>query len=224
MIKVDQVTDPEKLRSVVTLLDREVERLQLQVRDLSFELARLRGEAAAQVDFGFPAGALARLLSEGAAEPSPIRPSRPPQPGHGPHLQALLPVVEQKHELPESDRTCKVCGGQLEPMAGQTEDAEEITVEERSYQLVIHRRQKYRCACNGNVATAPGPSKLIAGGRYSPEFAVHVAVQKYSDHLPLERQVEIMARHGLEATSQTLWDQLAAAAAVLRPSYEALGD
>jgi transposase len=222
VIKVDQLDDKERLRSVVALLDREVDRLRQQVRDLSFELARLRGETAAQVEFGFPTAALERLLTA-APEPSRARPPRPAQPGHGPHPQAHLPVVEQRHELAPSDRACKICGGQLEPMAGQTEDAEEITVEERSYRLVIHRRQKYRCACNSNVATAPAPPKLIAGGRYSPEFAVHVAVQKYAEHLPLERQVEIMAHQGLETTSQTLWDQLVAAAAVLKPSYEALG-
>lgn len=207
---------------MVTLLDREVERLQRVVRDQSFEIARLRGETVAQVEFGFPTAALERLLAP-EGEPSSAKRTRPPQPGHGPHAQEHLPVVEQRHELGEDERACKVCGGQLEAMVGQTEDAEEITVEERSYRLVLHRRQKYRCACNANVATAPGPPKLISGGRYSPEFAVHVAVQKYAEHLPLERQVEIMARHGLETTSQALWDQLAAAAAVLQPSYEALG-
>ena len=45
------------------------------------------------------------------------------------------------------------------------------------------------------MTTASGPLKLIAGGRYSLDFAVHVAVQKYGDHLPLERQVEVMAGH-----------------------------
>jgi hypothetical protein len=64
---------------------------------------------------------------------------------------------------------------------------------------------------------------LIPGGRYSLDFAVHVAVQKYGDHLPLERQVEIMARHGLETTSQALWDQVETAGEFLRPTYEALG-
>jgi transposase len=222
VIKVDQVHDAEKLRSVVTLLDREVERLRQQVRDLSFENARLRGETVTQVDFGFPTAALDRLLAA-VPEPSPAKPPRPAQPGHGPHPQAQLPVVEQRHELSPSELACKVCGGQMAPMAGQTEDAEQITVEERTYRLVLHRRQKYRCACNSNVATAPGPPKLIAGGRYSPEFAVHVAVQKYAEHLPLERQVEIMARQGLETTSQTLWDQLVAAAELLTPSHEELG-
>jgi hypothetical protein len=78
------------------------------------------------------------------------------------------------------------------------------------------------------VATAPGPLRLATrpdarGARYSPEFAVEVAVSKYADHLPLERQARIMRREGLMIDSQTLWDQLATVADVLRPTYDALG-
>jgi transposase len=95
---------------------------------------------------------------------------------------------------------------------GQTEEADEVTVVERQFVLVRHRRQKYRCRCNGCVATAPGPLRLATrpdarGARYSPEFAVEVAVSKYADHLPLERQVRSMRREGLVVDSQTLWDQ-----------------
>ncbi len=50
-----------------------------------------------------------------------------------------------------------------------------------------------------------------------------VAVAKYADHLPLERQVRMMAREGLIVESQTLWDQLNALARHLEPTYEALG-
>ncbi len=69
-------------------------------------------------------------------------------------------------------------------MPGQTEDAEEITVVERRFVLVTHRRKKYRCRCNGCVETAPGPLRLTArpdvrGRRYAPEFAVEVAISKY---------------------------------------------
>lgn len=223
MIEVDKIQDPEKLRRVAGLLDREVDRLQEQVKDLVFENARLRGETLAQIDFGFPAlleKALVENEDDGAAKP---RGKRPQQRGHGPHPQELLPKLEQITELPEQDRACKACGGQLDVMTGQFEESEEITVTERSYTLLVHRRQKYRCRCNGNVTTAPGPLKLIPGGRYSLDFGAHVAVQKYGDHLPLERQVEIMARHGLEVTSQTLWDQLEAGADLLRPTYDAIG-
>jgi len=107
-------------------------------------------------------------------------------------------------------------------MGQQVEEYEEVTVVERSFQLVRHRRQKYRCRCNGNVVTAPGPARLIPGGRYSAEFAAEVAISKYLDHAPLERQVRIMAREGLTVTSQTLWDQIEALARHLEPSYNAL--
>jgi transposase len=139
-----------------------------------------------------------------------------------------LPLVERRHTLSDAERTCTQCGGTLTELRGQTEDADEVTVVERQFVLVRHRRQKYRCRCNGCVATAPGPLRLAArpdarGARYSPEFAIEVAVSKYADHLPLERQVRIMRREGLVVDSQTLWDQLATVAEVLRPTYEALG-
>ena len=223
MLKIDQIEDPEKLRHVAVLLDRTVDQLQQKVKTLSFELAQLRGESLAQVGFSFDQEALQKALDGPVEKPEKKAARRPDQPGHGPIPQTSLPWVEQVHELPEAERGCSACGGTLDPMVGQYEESEEITVTERSYTLMLHRRQKYRCRCNGCVATAPGPLKLIPGGRYSLDFAVHVAVQKYADHLPLERQVQMMSREGLQTTSQSLWDQVEAAARVLRPTYEAIG-
>jgi transposase len=108
-------------------------------------------------------------------------------------------------------------------MAGQAETSERISTVKLTYQVEHHVRQKYRCGCNGAVVTAPAPPTLIPGGRYAPEFAVGVAVAKYADHLPLERQVRMMAREGLRVDSQTLWDQIQALARHLEPTYEALG-
>ncbi len=223
MLKIDQIHDREQLRRVAVLLDRTVDQLQERVKNLAFENARLRGETMAQADFSFPLAALQRALDGPAETPGKKTSRRPDQPGHGPSPQANLPLVEQIHVLPETERGCSACGRTLDPMAGQYEESEEVTVTERSYTLVVHRRQKYRCSCNGCVATAPGPLKLIPGGRYSLDFAAHVAVQKYADHLPLERQVGMMAREGLQVTSQSLWDQIEAAAKVLKPTYEAIG-
>ena len=90
-------------------------------------------------------------------------------------------------------------------MAGQIEESEIVTVVHREFRVERVRQQKYRCRCNANVVMAPGPEKLIPGGRYSVEFAVEVAVGKYADHLPLER---IMGQEGLAIESQTLWDQV----------------
>ena len=65
-------------------------------------------------------------------------------------------------------------------------------------------------------------TELMRGGRYSIDFAAHVAERKYLDHLPLERQVRAMERAGLVIDSQTLWDQIEKLAQHLQPTYEAL--
>jgi hypothetical protein len=72
------------------------------------------------------------------------------------------------------------------------------------------------------VETAPGPERASEGGRYSLAFAAKIATDKYLDHLPLARQVRILQRHGLEVTSQTLWDQLWSLSERLAPLDQAL--
>ena len=82
------------------------------------------------------------------------------------------PIVEIRHELPPDQRACPACGGALTEMAGQTEETDRITAVKLTYQVEHHVRQKYRCACNGAVVTAPGPAQVIPGGRYAPAFGV----------------------------------------------------
>lgn len=229
MITLQTEKNVDVLRQVGLLLLSENDRLLDRVRQLAREIAELRGLNAAQLEFDLFAELAARdaLLASAAPAGSSVTAAereRPPQHGHGPRAQASLPVVEVRHELPATARTCAACGGQLEEMSGQAEESEEITVVERRFEVRKHLRLKYRCGCNGCVATAPGPAKLIVGGRYAPEFAVEVAVDKYLDHQPLERQARAMGREGLAVDSHTLWDQLNAAAHHLAPTYWALQD
>ena len=233
MIRIETEQNIEVLRQVARLLWRENEVLHERLRQLTAEKLRLQGAdaQALQLEIDQLQELLARRerelfasSSEKRSQPA-IEPTSEPssaRSGHGPQEQKQLPIVEVHHELPEAERSCVHCGGTLEAMGQQVEESEEITVVERSFRLVRHRRQKYRCRCNGNVVTAPGPARLIPGGRYSPEFAVEVAISKYLDHAPLERQVRIMEREGLTVTSQTLWDQIEALACHLEPSYNAL--
>lgn len=234
MISLRVETRPDVLRQAALLLEQENRRLHERNQQLVFELARLQGRddvAALQMELAALQEQLARreqalfgVSSEKRPNPEPAEPVEPkPRRGHGPRQQLQLPIVEVVHKLAESGRDCPVCGGPLEEMKGQQEESEEITVVQRQFLVARHRRQKYRCRCNGAVVTAPGPRKLIASGRYSPEFAVEVAISKYLDHLPLERQSRIMQREGLAVSSQTLWDQIEALAAHLEPTYQALG-
>lgn len=228
--KLEQIRDLKTLQQTASLLEKTVIDQQKTIAKLRVEIARLRGEATpAQLELDLIREQLEALERKVYAPSSEKRPHEGeektesvPRKGHGPKPQPLLPVVTMTHTLPEDARTCPVCEGQLVPMGEQCEESEEITVIQASYQVVTHRRQKYRCQCNAAVVTAPGPAKLIPGGRYSPEFAVHVAEEKYLDHMPLDRLVRAMARKGLIIDTQTLWDQLRALVRHLLPTYDAL--
>lgn len=233
MIAIEREHDIEVLRQVATLLDQENLRLHEKLHKLQLEVARLKGADAASLQLQIDQ--LKELLAErerrlfgrssekrprtNGHEPAP---ETTPQSGHGPTAQPELPIVEQVHELAQTEQACPSCGGDLVPLGEQCEESEEVSVVERQFIVVRHRRKKYRCRCNGAVVTAPVPPKLIPGGRYSTEFAVEVAIDKYLDHLPLERQARIMGRQGLVVTSQTLWNQIDALATKLEPSYQAL--
>lgn len=234
-----QETDPEKLRAFALDLHARSARLEAENAVLLGRITALTAELAAATDkdrqlalgleirrineqlaarnrelFG-PSRSERRPTTEGEKpEEKPERKAK----GHGPSKQQKLPVMEVFHKRAEANADCPGCGQDQPEMAGQTEDSQQVTIIERKVVLCVHKRQKYRCKLCGRIDTAPGPKPLVPGGRYTPEFAVAVAVDKYADHLPLERQVDRFARQGLDVTSQTLWDQLVALYHLLLPA------
>jgi transposase len=145
-------------------------------------------------------------LAEKAKKTGVPKPPKKPAEGSGPTPQPRLPHVPERFELDVADRVCPSCGGGLFEMKGQVETSEMIDVVEVSYRVVQVEQQKYVCKCGGCVETAPGPERAAPGSRYSLALAIKVVLDKYLDHIPLERQTRIMDRHGLAITSQTLWD------------------
>ncbi len=225
MLNINRERDIEILRQACLAYDKANGQLLEKIRQLSQQLADAQGLDASQVDLDLPNVHFEEKPPEEHGSPPP-RESKPKdspkrQTGHGPTQQTELPI-QPVHRTFDRLPDCPACSGTMELWAGQLETAEEITVAETTYRILLHRRQKYRCRCNGQVVTAPGPLKLIPGGRYSIDFAVHSAIAKFCDHLPLERQVRMMARAGLVVTSQTLWDQQAALAKHLEPTWKAL--
>jgi transposase len=160
--------------------------------------------------------------SERQQRDKPPKKPHEPKPGHGPRKQPKLETVIIENELPPDERICKACGGELTEIAGVFEETELITVSVRNFLRQLHRQKKYRCRCNACIKTAPGPTRLMDGGLYAIEFAAEVAAAKYSDHLPLTRQARIMGHEGLVIDSQTLWDQIAALAKLLKATYLAI--
>jgi len=231
VFSVETEKDIERLRQAAVLLERENQKLVKQVTELTRLLLTAQGKDKAQLELRLQAleaqlekrnqMLFGQSSERGPGEESKNEKSKAPQKGHGPKEQLALPVSITTHELCDADKVCPKCALPLSAWPNQFEESEEVEVVTRSFVIKKHQRQKYLCAC-GCIETALGPKKLFAGARYSIDFAIEVAVQKYLDHLPLERQARIMRREGLDVDSQTLWDQCERLARWLKPAMPKL--
>ena len=215
----------EQLRHTAKLLVAQNKHLLRVVAEMSRELDQLKGHP------GVLQGVIDELnavtVDEPAAAPADStgstkdgRPRRP-QKGHGPTPQPHIEQTTLRLELDEADRTCPECGDRLEPN-GDVEASEMVDVVEVTYRVVQVQRVKYDCCRCDFSDVAPPADRAIDGGRYSLAFAAKVAIDKYVHHLPLERQVRMMAQHGLKVTSQALWDQIWSLAKLLEPVHVGL--
>jgi transposase len=228
MRPLSQESNPDILRQAAILLEKENTKLVAKVMKLQREVLQLKGVHPSELQLKLielerqlANSNRARFGRSTEKRETPKENSKStPQKGHGPKKQAQLEVVPEVHHLDDADKACTRCGGMLAEWNGQFEESELVDSVERTFFIRKVKRQKYRCACGGCVETALGPTMLIPGGRYAPDFAVEVAISKYLDHLPLQRQVKIMAREGLEVTASTLWDQIEAAANALESTYD----
>ena len=230
---IERIDDLATAKQVARLAIQENARLTKQLAELTARIAELEGKAVPEqlaiqlADLQEQLGnANKRLFGDSSEKRSKEKPAaeKKPQTGHGPTEQHALVEVESFLELDEDQRRCPCCDEELKAIPGVVEESTYITVVPAKYIRVKQQRQKYRCKNECPIVTAPNVAKVRAGGRYSVEFAGHVATGKYLDHLPLERQARMMKRAGLVVTSQTLWDQVEALAEYLQPTYEALRD
>ena len=140
------------------------------------------------------------------------------------HSQNIIPPVKEKSvkKLPEevviheasSDELVQASKdfginnpnqSQWIKVDGLFDQSTEIEIIERSFKKVIHKKQKYKLKSEFNntdkdhvFISAEGPVKLIPGSSYSIDFAVSTVVDKYLNHLPLERQCRMMDSLGLK--------------------------
>ncbi len=231
MSKLRKIEDKNELLKLALGLENEVVRLQSEVArlkktDLDGQQQKISflEELIAQQNHRLYGDSSERTQNATDVLTSQDKPPAKEKKGHGPTPQPQLPVEEIIFEVDEADRCCPKCGDDLENWEGHFEESQTIQVIEAHYRVHKNKRQKMRCKRDvcGHIETAIGPMKLRPRSRYSPEFCAHVAVQKYADHLPLDRQARIMKRQGLKIDSQTLWDRLLDAHEVLKPLEKAI--
>ncbi|HXV34791.1 MAG TPA: IS66 family transposase, partial [Gaiellaceae bacterium] len=119
----------------------------------------------------------------------------------------------------DADLVCDCCGGQRTSI-GSPEITERLDYQPASVFIVETVRHRFRCPkCQDGTAIAelPPPPIEAARGRAEAGLLAHVAVSKFNDHLPLNRQCEILEREGVEISRSTLGDWVRGTAELLRP-------
>jgi transposase len=132
-----------------------------------------------------------------------------------PHLPRVDTVIDVE------SRVCPCCSGTLHRIGEDI--SERLDIVPAQFRVLVVHRPKYACrSCEEVVVQAPAPARLIEGGLPTDTAVAQVLVSKYADHLPLYRQAQIYARHGISLDRSTLADWVGRAAFLLRPVHERL--
>jgi transposase len=111
-------------------------------------------------------------------------------------------------------------------VSGLRRIGEEIT-EELDYEpgrLFVRRiiRPKYVSADNNSILIAPMIDRPLPKAIAGAGLLTQIVIDKYVDHLPLNRQMERLKREGVPLSYSTLTDWVSGTAKLLEPLYEAL--
>lgn len=131
------------------------------------------------------------------------------------HLPRIVETL-----MPEAAQ-CPCCAGALVEIGA--DESQRLDITPAKFQVIVTRRPKLACrACVGTVLQHPAPERLIKGGLPTERLVAHVIDAKYHWHLPLYRQAQMLATHGLVIDRSTLAFWVGYAAQELRPLYRLL--
>jgi transposase len=220
---LDSEHDPRILRDLAKMLDAENKRLKDVIKEIQVEKAK---QAQVKISVEESLKILRKKYFGKKSEKTAKTRDRDrlnDDPELTVHSQNLLPppTKKQTRDLDTEERVHDSNADELKAMSeslalknpnadqweeipGLFDQSVEITVVERRYKKIVHKRKKYRLKKEFEAGlgkqmmiAAPGAVKLVPGGSYSIDFTVTSIVDKYVNHIPLERQCRAMDSLGL---------------------------
>lgn len=129
-------------------------------------------------------------------------------------LPQSLPRVERVIE-PDSIVCPCGCGNMLQIGEDRTERLDRIPAR---YQVIVTIRPKYACPKGRTgVVQARAPAHLLEGSWPTEALLAQIAVSKHSEHMPLNRQAAVMARHGVPIDRTVLADWMGRTGGAIAP-------
>ena len=129
-------------------------------------------------------------------------------------------------KLPASLPRERVVIEPTEDVSGWRKIGEEITEELDRIPGKLFVRQivrpKYANPNGEGMVIADLPARPIEKGIAGPGLLAQIIIDKYTDHLPIHRQIQRFEREGIKLPASTLTDWISATCTLLDPLYEAL--
>lgn len=135
-------------------------------------------------------------------------------------LPRELPRKVMKHELPEEQRQCPHCEGNLHCIGKDV--SEQLDYIPAQLWVIEHRRYKYGCRCCQKITMAPQPANPIHKGLAGCGLLAELLINKYQEHLPLYRLEKRTERLGYKISRSTLCDWVMGAGFELTPIVDAM--
>jgi len=175
--------------------------LELALEDLETAVAETQAQIAAVED---------RIA---ASEPDPEK-RKPRAPRKARALPDHLPRVERVIEPASIVCPCG-CGDMVRIGEDRTERLDYIPAR---YQVIVTVRPRYACPKGRTgVVQAKAPAHLLEGSWPTEALLAQIAVSKHSEHMPLNRQAVVMARHGVPIDRSVLADWMGRTGALIAP-------
>ena len=114
-----------------------------------------------------------------------------------------LPHIRVEHDLKEEEKVCE-CGCQLKRIKEISSKQYDIIPAE--FRVIDNIRFIYVCSssCGAKPTTSPLTPQVLPRHQVTPSFLATIAVEKFEDAMPLERQVKkYKKRFGVEFTTTT---------------------
>ncbi|QQF01523.1 IS66-like element ISRm14 family transposase [Sinorhizobium meliloti] len=175
--------------------------MELALEDLETAIAETQARIAA----------VEKKIEASASDPEKVAPRKERK---ARALPEHLPRVERVIE-PESIVCPCGCGNMVRIGEDRTERLDRIPAR---YEVIVTIRPKYACPKGRTgVVQARAPAHLLEGSWPTEALLAEIAVSKHSEHMPLNRQAEVMARHGVPIDRTVLADWMGRTGAAIAP-------
>ncbi len=130
------------------------------------------------------------------------------------------------HDIPESDKVCDCCSGELHRIG--EDKSEKLEFIPAQVKVIEHVRPKYGCrqceqeGISNTIKQASVPSSVIPKGYATPSLLSQIITSKYQYGLPLYRQESMFKQYGIELSRKTMADWMMKCAHLLQPLYDRL--